>query len=877
MKKAHWLSVAGIALFIMSCSTSKKTANTQPLVTNASNLNPEPTPVVTLDTVVKVAYQNYQAAAPIVNNLMHTSLEVSFDWTKCYMYGKATITLRPHFYPTDSLTLDAKGMDIKEVSILKGKNRTPLKYTYDSLQLHIMLDKTYTKQDSFQVYVDYVSMPNKLVAEQSGSAAITSHKGLFFINPDGKAPDKPRQLWTQGETEDNSCWFPTIDKPDQRMTEDITMTVEKDQKTLSNGAMVSSKVNADGSHTDHWVMAPNIPPYLVMMAVGPFAIVHDSWRGRPVDFYVDKKYEPYAMDIFGNTPQMIEFFSNVLKFPYAWNKYDQAVAHDYVSGAMENATATIHGTFVQLTRRELLDDKLENVDNGGTDDIISHELFHHWFGDLVTCESWSNISLNESFATYGEYLWREHKFGCDEADRHIHMDATLYINGVRQQHDLVEFYYKDREDVFDLISYQKGGTILHMLRNVVGDSAFFESLHVYLEEHKFSPVEVPMLRLAFEKVTGKDLNWFFNEWFYNKGLPQLNISHSYDANTHMVTLKVDQTQDIQDAPIFKMPVMVDIYSNGNKESHQVEIGKTKDIFKFKVASAPDWVDFDAQKMLLAIKEDNMSLAEREYQYAHGPKYLDRYEAINEVSQHMDDAGARATVLKALNDKYWALRRVAIEKMGSDSTPEFKTQLIKLASDSCSLVRAAAIETLAKNYSDNSLISVYRKAIGDSSYSVETAALNAIGKLDKNEALKDAKQLENEDEPSIIAGVGAVYARYGSDANNDFFMNVRHKFTGYEQITYCIIYGQFLKNCGDETVVKGIGILHDLAKSGDNNFVKYYAKSQIQQLIGMYGDREGSLQAKLDAAKKNNDSNVADLQNKLDSCKATEKKISDITK
>jgi aminopeptidase N len=874
-----YLSAIAIAsLIILGCGSSKKTNKSSAVVVN-KDLAPAAVPVVNLDTIVKIAYQNYQPSAPIISQLMHTSLEVNFDWKKCYMYGKATITLRPHFYPADSLTLDAKGMDIKEVSILKGKAKQALKYTYDSLQLHIALDKTYTSHDSFMIYVDYVSMPNKLANEQGGSAAITSHKGLFFINPDGKDSTKPRQLWTQGETEDNSCWFPTIDKPDQRMTEDIFITAEKDQKTLSNGAMVSSKENADGSHTDHWVMSPNIPPYLVMMAVGPFAIVHDSWRGRPVDFYVDPKYAPYAMDIFGNTPQMIEFFSNVLKFPYAWNKYDQVVAHDYVSGAMENTTATLHGTFVQVNRRELIDERLEGVDNGGVEDIVSHELFHHWFGDLVTCESWSNIPLNESFATYGEYLWREHKYGRDEADRHLQMDATIYLNNVREQHDLVDFYYHDKEDLFDLISYQKGGTILHMLRSVVGDSAFFESLHIYLEEHKFQPVEAHMLRLAFEKVTGKDLNWFFNEWFYNKGFSQLNIAHSYDDNSHTVTLKVDQVQDIHENPVFKMPVKVDIYANGSKESHVVEMSKSKDVFKFHVASKPDWVDFDAQKMLLSVKDEDMNLSEREFQYAHGPLYMDRYDALNRLSEHLDDAGAKATVMSGLHDKYWSLRRFAIEKMGADSTPAFKAELLKLANDSCSLVRSAAIAVLSKNYTDKGLLAVYRKAINDSSYSVETGALNAIAKLDKDEAMKDAKQMESEDEASITMGIGEVYARYGSDANNDFFVRAKSKVSGYEQIAYVVIYGQFLKNCGDETVNKGMAILQDISKNGDNNFVKFYAKNVISQISSMYSDREGALQSKMDDLKKKNpnDAQIATIQSQIDACKKEEKKISEITK
>ena len=439
------------------------------------------------DTTPKVAFENYRATATMVTQLMHTRVDVSFDWVKCYLFGKATITAAPYFYPSDSLILDAKGMDIHEVSLVTGKGKKPLKYNYVDKQLHIGLDKVYTSKEKYTVFIDYTSKPNELKEEQGGSSAITSHKGLFFINPDGKDKNKPKELWTQGETEDNSCWFPTIDKPNQRMTEEIYITTEKENKTLSNGELVSSTQNKDNTHTDHWVMKPHgIPPYLVMMAVGPFSIIKDNWKGMPVDYYIDAKYAPYAKDIFGKTPQMIEFFSNVLHFKYPWNKYDQVIVHDYVSGAMENATATLHGEFLNKTRRELIDDPLSQ-----SEDIISHELFHHWFGDMVTCESWSNLTLNESFADYSEFLWRQHEYGEDCADQYLRQSVGEYMSRGTKQHNLVDFYYDDKEDVFDATSYNKGGGILHMLRGVVGDEAFFDALGLTLIRINFRPLKFP--------------------------------------------------------------------------------------------------------------------------------------------------------------------------------------------------------------------------------------------------------------------------------------------------------------------------------------------------------------------------------------------------
>jgi aminopeptidase N len=794
---------------------------------------------------------------------------VSFDYVKQYLYGKATIKLMPHFYATDSLVLDAKGMDIHEVDLIKGKDKKPLKYTYDTKQLHIGLDKIYKAKEVYTVYIDYTSKPNELKDEQQGSAAITSHKGLFFINPDGKDKNKPRQIWTQGETEDNSCWFPTIDKPNQRQTEEIYMTVEKTEKTLSNGELVSSVMNKDNTRTDHWDMKLGIPPYLVMMAVGPFSIIHDTWKGKNVDYYVDAKYAPYAKDIFGKTPQMIEFFSNVLHFPYPWNKYDQVIVHDYVSGAMENTTATLHGDFLNKTRRELIDDPLNT-----SEDIISHELFHHWFGDLVTCESWSNITVNESFADYSEMLWRQHAWGEDYAEQYMNQSVQEYIQSGAKQHDLVDFYYNDREDVFDAVSYNKGGGILHMLRSVIGDSAFFNALHLYLETNKFTSAEAPQLRLAVEKVTGQDMNWFFNEWYYNKGYPVMTFNHSYNANAHKEVVTIEQTQDLTQNPVFYMPIQIDIYSNGKKESHNVIMDKTKNQYSFDITSNPDLVVVDGKKMMyVAVKTENMSLAEREYQYTHLPLYMDRYEALKDLSNHLDDAGAKATMIKALHDRFWALRKLAVDKLGSDSNPEVKNTLIDLAShDSSSNVRGAAINALSSTYTDGRLVSVYRKAVYDSSYKVETDALTALGKVNKQEAMKDAKKLENTDESELLMGVAEIYVQYGNDSCNNFFIKLHDHVSGIlEQVEYVALYGKFLQGCSDSCVGRGVPLIEDMMKNADSRYVKYYGKNALSNLLSIYEDKEKDLTSQINDLKAKNagSQQIADLQKKLDSATSIE--------
>lgn len=230
----------------------------------------------------------YRAVPTKVNDLIHTKLDVRFDYKKRYLYGKEWVTLKPHFYPTDSLRLDAKGMDLKNISVVKNGKNIPLKFIYqDSLSVAIKLDKVYHNNESYTIYIDYTAKPNEL--KSKGSAAINDAKGLYFINPDGTEKDKPTQVWTQGETESSSAWFPTIDKPSQKTTEEITMTVPSKYVTLSNGKLVSQKTNADGTRTDYWKMDLPHSPYLFMMAVGDFKIYKDKWRDKEVNYYLEPK------------------------------------------------------------------------------------------------------------------------------------------------------------------------------------------------------------------------------------------------------------------------------------------------------------------------------------------------------------------------------------------------------------------------------------------------------------------------------------------------------------------------------------------------------------------------------------------------------------
>lgn len=700
----------------------------------------------------------YRATPTKINDLVHTKLEVRFDYAKCWMYGKAWITLHPHFYPTDSLNLDAKGMVINEISLVKGKSRVPLKFTYDSLNLYIKLDKTYKASENYTVYVDYISRPNEIKSQ--GSMAITSAKGLYFINPDGKDKNKPIEIWTQGETESNSVWVPIIDKPDQKTTDEISMTVPAKYVTLSNGLLVSKKMNADGTRTDTWNM--NLPhaPYLMMMAVGDYAIIKDHYKNKEVNYYVEKEYAPVARKIFGLTPEMIAFYSRITGVDYPWQKYDQIVARDYVSGAMENTTATLHGEYAQQDARQL-------IDGNGWETVIAHELFHMWFGDYVTTESWSNLAINESFADYSETLWEEYKYGKDAGDAENYQGMQTYLRSGSDKKDLVRFYYRDKEDMFDAVSYQKGGCILHMLRNAVGDSAFFKSLNLFLTRHKFQAVEVQQLRLAFEEVTGRDMNWFFNQWFYGSGHPRFRINYSYDQGSQQEKVVVSQ---IQSGKVFSFPTSIDVYLGNDKKRFNVWVTHRTDTFTFPATREPELVNFDGDKVLLCEKTENKTIDNYIFQYQHAGLYLDRREAIDFASRNQRDAKALRLLTIAMKDPYFGLRRLALQRiyLRNDSLKkEFAPILLNIAkSDPKTVVRADAIDALG-SFKDQQYKTLFLDAVKDSSYAIAASGLRALSVIDTAAALKEAEMLNKQNlKGELKQAITNLLYTYADEGNFD---------------------------------------------------------------------------------------------------------------
>lgn len=779
-----------------------------------------------------------------VHDLLHTRLDLSFDWEHRYLNGKATLTLKPYFYPSDRLLLDAQGMRIHQ--IINTADNSPLEYSYDGRTIDIALPKKYSRFESYTLAIDYTARPDELEVE--GGQAITDAKGLYFINADSTEVGKPTQVWTQGQPESNSVWFPTIDSPNERMTQEVFIRVQESFQTLSNGSLIYSNYHDDGTRTDYWKQDLDHPPYLTMIAAGDFVAARDSWERAdgsqvPLSYYLEREYAPYAYKIFGNTPEMMSFYSQLLGVEYPWDKYAQIVVRDYVSGAMENTTSVIFGEFMNMDDRELLDYNYE--------EIIAHELFHHWFGDLVTCESWSHLPLNESFATYGEYLWVEYKYGRDAADYHGYESEQGYLYEANfKQVPLIRYDYDHPDDMFDAHSYNKGGRILHLLRETVGDSAFFASLNFYLKENAFQDVELEHLRASFERVSGKDLRYFFDQWFEKAGHPELEITYFYDEEAGEQQVQVYQLQDPEKTPIYTLDVAIDLYVNGEARREMVRIDESEHLFSFMVEQEPDWVSFDADKRLLGEKNDQKPDAWWGKQLVSGGPLRDRIEAAEWFSERKVLSDEEYPLAEAaLNDPFWLIQVEAMEWIANSDSLSLRAgqrlaEIFRGEGNTEARAEALALLSLFPTHPQRPEKEELELLIDrERSYLVLAAALESLYALHPAEGLMRAEALANAStSDEVLQSISNIFISDAHPRHEAFFVQAIHRHTDFKRFRMLQNYRSYLVATGNVNLSTALDLVNSIYRPEAENWERYAVYTLLQHLLVSLDAEAGQDQA-----------------------------------
>lgn len=677
---------------------------------------------------------DYQEQARTHNtDIQHIVLNISFDQSAKKLIGKVmtTLAMLPGRDSNGDIVFDAIGLTIEKVWLEgPGGKKTSLKFdTSESQKLHITLDRPQPSGKSFTIGIQYTTLNPK--------------KGIYFMGPDSVYTDRPAQIWTQGEGEDNRHWFPTYDYPNDKTTTEMFVTVRKDQSALSNGKLVGKASNKDGTVTWHWVMSHPHSTYLVMLGIGDYKVVEETWRGKPVQYWVYPGWESEAKRIFGLTPDMLEFFSNKTGIEYPWEKYAQIAIADFQYGGMENTTATTLNDYV-------LFDKKTGV-HFSSEGLIAHELAHQWFGDFVTCRSWINMWLNESFATYFEALYREHHDGKDEFDEELqgNQNAALSAEASLGKKPIVA------ANNYTANHYPRGSTVLNMLRHILGDEGYWASIHHYLDVHHYNNVETNDLKIAVEEATGQNLQWFFDEYVFKDGHPIFDVRYEYEPSNKLVRLHVAQTQERDSLTgTFKMPVDIElVYPNGVKHLETIRLNDSAQSFAIVSPEQPSMVIFDKGNTILKELHFEKDLDEWIYQLAHGEFAIERSQAAQELgnARYHGKTQVIAALKQSINtDKFWATRIYALTSLArtSDSLKGMESMMTELALHDPKVdVRAAAIDLLPR-MSDHAMASeLAKQALNlDSSYRNRASAMRVIYRTDPALGFSIAKKLVKEKSP-----------------------------------------------------------------------------------------------------------------------------------
>jgi aminopeptidase N len=756
----------------------------------------------------------------LVFDLIHTDLNLKPLWQTRQMEGEATLTMKPYYYNQSKVVLDAKNFDIHKVQLIEKKSVKELTYVYDSLKLTINLPKEYSKKDTLKLYIKYTANPERI--KQVKGKAIKSDKGLYFINTEHKRKGVPMQLWTQGETQANSGWFPTIDFPAEKHTQRIKVTYEDSMVSISNGKLISSKINSDKTRTDIWEQKKPHSIYLSVLVIGNFKVVKDRYKDIELQYYMEPKYESMARPIFGRTAEMIDFFSKKLNYPFPWDKYAQVIIHDYVSGAMENTTVVTFNDFVQKDTRELIDDN--------DDETIAHELFHHWFGDLATCKSWSDLTLNESFANYSEYLWDEYKMGVDFAQMHWKSDLDNYIlSSGRKRESLIRYDYDKPDDMFDVITYNKGGKILHMLRVYLGDEAFFTVLSNYLKKYQFNTAEYSDLRKIAEELTGEDLSWFFNQWYLKGGHPI--ISTNSIIKDSGVALIVSQKHNFDSTFLYRLPFKNTIYTEEGSFEYDFVLTKKVDTIFVPSKSKVLAVEFDRTNSLVAEKKETKKQPEWAYIFRHAPSYLSQLEALKKIKNNQGKKDVKEAFYEALSSEKRGIVLFALKNIVTDN--DSSGRIIKKAEElaknhKLGKVRAEALSLLNNSEQKDSFRQLFNSKLNDSSYYVEAEAFAAMISIDTMKALEYAKSRTNLKSFAMNGLVFELISKKADSTYFDTFVNLLNESEGFKSMTVGASFGRFIASMPDDKFNKGLALIESIGKR-DDGFSDYIANFAFNAL------------------------------------------------
>ncbi len=643
--------------------------------------------------------KHFERALPF--RTKHLALALTLDFEEKSVEGRATLTLERLDPEATGLDLDAVGFRIAKVTS-SGK---AVEWSYDGKVLRLVLGKKFKEG---VVAIDYRAVPRR---------------GMYFLEPDEHVPNRPKQVWTQCQESDARHFIPCHDEPHVKLTADIAVTVPSGVSVLSNGKLVEKKTPKTGPWSFHWKMDDPLPTYLLTIVAGEFTELTDEADGVALSYWIPKGRDADGKRTFKNTPDMMRLFGEVTGVRYPWNKYAQIVVSDFIFGGMENTTATTLYEYTLLDERAAIDVT--------SDDLIAHELAHHWFGDYVTCRDWSEGWLNEGFATYFEHVFREKKLGADEYAHGITGDLDAYLDEARGRYKrpIVCRTYDTPLDLFDRHLYEKGGQVLHLLRMELGDALFWKGVNLYLTRHAHGSVETRDLARAFEEVSGRSLGRFFDQWVYQPGHPEAEIEIAYAAGA--LTVSVKQTQAATDGvpSAFEFPLELLIRDDkGSDHEERLFVRDRNESFSIPCAKRPQFVVIDPRQRILgdvSLKAPNDLLHGA---LAKAPSARGRTLAAKALHRADDPVTLEALEARLMDEKeFWGVRAAAAEAIATLKSREAQATLIAATKVKHSKVRRAVAAGLGGFKNAASIDALRPLALSDESYLVVAESARALGR------------------------------------------------------------------------------------------------------------------------------------------------------
>ncbi len=645
----------------------------------------------------------------------HIALDLAIDIPQQTITGSCTIRLQPLRDGIRELILDAVKLQIESVTI-KGADQN---FEYDGEYLRIDLNYPTLAGTSFELQIHY--------------RAVQPQRGIYFVQPSTHQPQKPTQVWTQGEDEDSRYWFPCFDYPGQLATSEIKVRIPSQMIAISNGEKVSETLVQSVDKKEkivHWVQSQVHPSYLMTLAVGEFREVVADWEGKPITYYVDQsRTEAEARLTMGKTPRMMTFLSQAYGYAYPFPKYAQVCVADFIFGGMENTSTTL------LTDRCVIDARAA-LDHRASETLVLHELAHQWFGDLVVIKHWSHAWLKEGMATYAEVLWIEHEYGTAEAAYYRLNEARSYFHedSSRYRRPMVTHVYREAIELYDRHIYEKGGCVYHMLRAELGEDLFWQAIRHFVKTHAHQTVETIDLIRAIETTTGRNCLFLFDQYVFRGGHPEYKISYTWDHENKLAQVNVSQTQE--ELFDLKLPIVFGFVNQSDSDgtdvqykSFRVRIFEKDQAFYFPLNQKPSFISFDHGNHFLKQITLEYGLAELKSSLYHNEDPLAKIQCVQAIAKKGGLEAVQALGAAYERESFWGVRLEIVENLATIKLDQTWDVLARSLRDQDSRVRKAAINALA-GFKEQKTLDIIKPILkkGDASYFVEAAAATQVGSL-----------------------------------------------------------------------------------------------------------------------------------------------------